>query len=162
MAGRINRRTKQQQEVAAQRRPKVYALRIAGVKFDDIARQMGISPGQACLDFHEALAEWRAQHEQEAEDARATQATRLEALITAHWAKALQGDVAATKQVRACIETLGDFYGLKAPVKQEVTGADGGPITISAVSAAREAVLSRLTLLAERERPQLPASGTDG
>jgi hypothetical protein len=64
--------------------------------------------------------------------------------------------------VMTCIDRRCKLLGLDAPVKQEVTGADGGPITISAVSAAREAVLSRLTLLAERERPQLPASGTDG
>jgi hypothetical protein len=64
--------------------------------------------------------------------------------------------------VLTCIDRRCKLLGLDAPVRQEVTGADGGPITISAVSTAREAVLSRLTLLAERERPQLPASGTDG
>ncbi len=162
MGQRLTRLQKQQQADAAQRRPKVYALRLAGARFADIARQLGISPGQACLDYHEAIAEWRDQHEHEADEARALQAGRLEALIMAVWPQAMKGDTAAVKEVRATVESMADLYGWKAPVKQEVSGADGGPIIISAVSAAREAVLSRLTLLAERDRPALPPSGTDG
>jgi hypothetical protein len=162
MGRRLTRLQKQQQDDAAQRRPKVYALRLAGARFADIARQLGISTQQANIDFHEALAEWRELHEQEADAARALHAGRLEALITAQWQQAMRGDVAAAKEVRACIETLGDFYGLKAPVKQEVSGPDGGPITISAVTQARDELTRRLTVLTERERPALPPSGTDG
>lgn len=73
-----------------------------------------------------------------------------------------EGNATFLAGVMTCIDRRCKLLGLDAPVKQEVSGPDGGPITISAVTQARDELTRRLTILTERERPLLPPSGTDG
>lgn len=57
---------------------------------------------------------------------------RLEQLLDAVWDPALEGDLSAHEQARKIIADQRKMLGIDRPVRQEVSGPDGGPMLISA------------------------------
>lgn len=61
-----------------------------------------------------------------------TTLARLEQLLGAVWDPAMSGDVYAHEQARKIIADQRKMLGIDRPVRQEVSGPEGGPMLISA------------------------------
>ena len=79
---------------------------------------------------------------------------RLNRILTASWTQAIQGDSTAINTVLRIMERQSKLWGLDAPTKTEVTGADGGAVQVQAVTEEERqaAALSVLSFRADREQ----------
>lgn len=136
--------SKAKQAQVADRRAKAIAMYLAGADWQAIADALGYaSRGAAHTDVTRALhANLQVEAEQVAEF-RNVETLRLNRLQAAFWPKALKGDPKAAEVVLKCIAGRSKLNGVDAPVRTEVTGADGGPLAFQRVDAAElEALIS--------------------
>ncbi|MFA5379909.1 MAG: hypothetical protein WC455_29385, partial [Dehalococcoidia bacterium] len=129
-------------EAAAERRPQALQLRIAGASYRAIGKQLGTSGVQAFRDVEYELKLLAEESKEEAERVRQLETERLDALLLALWPRAKGGriqngageyeviapDQGAVDRILRIMERRSKLMGLDAPVKQELTGKDGGPI----------------------------------
>jgi AraC-like DNA-binding protein len=95
---------------AAETRRAALQLRKAGASFTEIALQLGYSSkGSASNAVHREL---RAVPREAAADLLALELARLDDLLAAHWAGALAGDTAATRQILAVMDRRARYLGL--------------------------------------------------
>lgn len=105
----------------------VLELRRAGATYDECARAVGYAtPQGAYLAYHRAIK--RTLNQAGAEEARQTEADRLDRLQRAVWPKALNGEIPAINTVLKLMERRARLLGLDSPMKlqAEVTSYEGG------------------------------------
>ena len=124
-----------------ERRTKVLALRTAGMSYRAIADRLRGKDGvaekynfaTAYDDVKAMLDEANANHREQAEDIRALEMERLDAMHMALWADAARGNHGAIDRVLRVMERRAKLLGLDAPTKAQLAGVDGGDITIKVV-----------------------------
>ena len=116
---------------AAERTQKAVALRKAGRTYDQIRKALGISKGAAVKAVQRGLAEMREETSKDAKDLQAMEAARLDEAQAAIWTKVLQGDLAAVDRFTRLSQRRAALLGLDAPQRAEVTGKDGGALSVS-------------------------------
>lgn len=101
-------------------------LRRAGLTYREIAERVGYSSDAvACRAVQGLLKRTSAES---VEELRATENDRLDRLQIAVWADAMLGNERAVLSVLRILERRAKLNGLDAPVRQELTGANGGAI----------------------------------
>lgn len=104
---------------------KAIQLRKAGLTYQAIGDQLGVSVSQAHKYVAAALSQYAITTGEAAEEYKTLQSARLEGLITALEPKASAGNLGAIKEYRSTIETLGKLHGLFAPTKIAPVSPDG-------------------------------------
>ncbi|QLJ06727.1 sigma-70 family RNA polymerase sigma factor (plasmid) [Streptomyces sp. NEAU-sy36] len=120
--------SKAKQALVAKRRSEMLIMKIQGRTAAQIAEHYGISPATARSDLARAIKKARELEVEDAELYRYVQGARLEHLLRGVWAEAVDGDIKAGEQARKYIADLTDLFGLKVPVRTEISGPDGGAI----------------------------------
>lgn len=105
----------------AERTKKALQLRLAGAAYRDIAKVVGVSHGTVHDDVQRAL---RDIPKREADDLRAVEVERLDALQKAVWDDAMDGDLQAVDRAVRIIDRRAKMLGLDAPQQVEVSGQD--------------------------------------
>jgi hypothetical protein len=111
-------------ERVAQRQEKAMSLRLAGGSFRAIAAALGITHMQAHRDVVRALKESLRLRDGAADELRALELKRLDALLVACWPKASSGDCEAVRAAVRIAERRSKLLGLDAEVSSrlELTG----------------------------------------
>lgn len=120
--------SKAKQALVAKRRSQMLIMKVQGRTAAQIAEHFGISPATARSDLARAVKKARALEVQDAELYRYIQGARLETLLRGVWTDAADGDLKAGEQARKYIADLTELFGLKVPVRTEISGPDGGAI----------------------------------
>lgn len=106
---------------------KAMELRMEGLPFTEIARQVGYNSQQAA---HDAVKRALLRTEREPADRlRELELARLDVLWQAQFMIAQVGDVQALSACLRIMERRAKLIGLDAPERKEVTGKDGEPLT---------------------------------
>lgn len=113
------------------RQEKALDLRRSGLSFERIGAKIGISTSRAHSLVMAGLADARAQITGAADELRAEEVARLDAMLHALWTRAKKGEAAAIDRVLKIGERRQKLLGLEAPVRIETTGRDGKPIEVS-------------------------------
>jgi hypothetical protein len=104
-------------------------LRKAGATYEQIAAQLGYSSRQSAC---RAVARLLKAHTVEAvDDLRTLEDGRLDDMLRAIYGAAVGGDLATIDRILRIAERRAKLWGLDAPAKQEITGADGAPLSIT-------------------------------
>lgn len=104
-------------------------LRRAGASYDQIAKQLGFAQKSgAHHSVMRALKAALAARDETATEMRELEAQRLNAYLLGIYQKAIHGDPKAIEVALKLSERMAALYGLDAPKRSEITGADGGPI----------------------------------
>lgn len=146
--------SKAQMAAIAQRRREVLIMKIQGRTAAEIAEHFGMSPATARSDLSRAVKKAHALEVQDAGLYRYIQGARLEALLRAIWPDASDGDLRAGEQARKYIADLTDLFGLKIPVRTEISGPDGGNIPFGGSDLAE---LQALITISDQENAPIPA-----
>lgn len=110
-------------------------LRRAGLGYTAIAARLGLGKSQAHRLVVAALDEARAQVCANADDLRAEEVSRLDAMLTGLWPAARKGAVSAVDRVLRIQERRAKLLGLDAPERKRLEGPNGGPIQSVSMSA---------------------------
>ncbi len=110
------------------------ALRRAGASFREIASQLGCSSTSAFRAVSRVLDRTMVELGESAAVLRAMELERLDALLAAVWPAAVAGDLPSVAMALRVAERRARLLGLDAPVRQELTGADGGPLSFVQVA----------------------------
>lgn len=138
---------------AVEREQRLLELRLAGHTWQQISDALKYGgAGHALNAYRRTIA--RAVGPQVAE-LRNQQWERLEAIHQAWWGR--RGDSVGAATLMRVYERGAKLWGLDAPVKTELTGADGGPVEVSNVG---ELLLERLSRLSQL--PIVVDSGESG
>ena len=108
------------------RAAKALELRMEGMKFDDIANELGYNSKQAAFDA--VSRELKAITREPAEEVLRIDLERLDRMWGIHYLNAQAGDATALSSCMRIMERRARLLGLDAPSKNEVTGKDGSPI----------------------------------
>jgi len=114
---------------AAERRRRAVALRIAGATYEQIGRELGITPQAAWKHVTLALADMRRKTAEDADILRAIELARLDAAQASIWTRVVQGDNQAIDRFLRISKRRGEITGMDAPVKQDIT-TDGKAIIL--------------------------------
>ena len=117
---------------AVERARQALELRIAGATFDQIASQLGYANRSGAYLAVKAALNRIPAHE--VEEYRRLNIERLNRMRLANNPNIKSGDTAAMRVEISIQEREAKYLGLDAPVKQEITGPDGGPIQLAAVT----------------------------
>ncbi len=102
---------------AAERRQRAFALRLAGLTFEQIGVELGVSR-QACHGLiARELARLNTQTENDAGVLRQMEISRLDFLVRVTWVKAESGDLAAVDRLLKISERRSRLQGLDAPAR---------------------------------------------
>lgn len=107
------------------RAAKALELRMEGMKFDDIATELGYNSKQAAFDA--VTRELRAITREPAEEVLRLDLERLDRMWGVHYLNAQAGDAIALSACMRIMERRAKLLGLDVN-KTEVTGKDGAPI----------------------------------
>ena len=124
---------------AADRQAQALDLRRAGASVRDIGRALGVDHTTAKKYLDKAMADLQAAQNEKAEATRAVELDRLDRLHMAAWPLATGKDTDADTRFKAIdrlvriADRRAKLLGLDAPVKQELTGKDGGEIVTRVV-----------------------------
>lgn len=151
--------SKAKQAAVAQRRREMLIMKIQGRTAIEIAEHYGMSPHTARSDLSRAIKKAKELEVHEAETYRFIQGARLEQLLRGVWNEAADGDLKAGEQARRYIADLTDLFGLKVPVRTEISGPDGGALLFGGRD---EAELAALIGIAGQEHAEIPAVAHDG
>lgn len=152
--------SKAKRALVSKRRSEMLIMKIQGRTAAQIAEHFGISPATARSDLSRAIQKARELEVQDAELYRFVQGSRLEQLLRAVWpaATATEVDLKAGEQARKYIADLTELFGLKVPVRTEISGPDGGAIPFSSGEAAE---IMALIDISDQEHAQIPAIDPD-
>jgi hypothetical protein len=112
---------------SAERAKKALALRRAGLSYEAIGRELGISKPSAFKMIARAI---DAIPREEAELVRALELSRLDALLRGLWERAVKGSDTAVASVLRVMDRRAKLLGLDAPTRRELSGPDGGPLEV--------------------------------
>lgn len=151
--------SKAKQALVATRRSQMLLMKVQGRTAAQIAEHFGISPATARSDLARACKKARDIEVQDAELYRYIQGARLESLLRAVMPLAIdEGDLKANEQARKLITDITDLFGLKVPVRTEISGPDGGAIPFSGSEAAE---VMALIDISDRDNAEIPALDPD-
>jgi hypothetical protein len=150
--------SKAKQADVATRRREMLIMKIQGCSAQEIAEHFDMSPGTARKDLSRAIKKAHDLEVQEAGLYRFIQGARLESLLRAVMPLAEDGDLKAGEQARRYIADLTDLFGLKVPVRTEISGPDGGAIPFSSGEAAE---ILALIDISDRDNAEIPAIDPD-
>lgn len=150
--GRKKRSPKQasQDLLIEQRREKVAKLRTAAWSIRDIAAHLKVSIGTVHSDIAAVFERTMDKADGAIERARAVSLERLDVATKGIWPEVESGDVDAIDRLVKVEARRSKLLGLDAPTKQELTGANGGPID---VSVAKASLAEKLNALSKRLNP---------
>jgi hypothetical protein len=169
--------SKLKQDETTVRRTKLLALRRQGVRYDDerILALGYASSAAARKDLNRALTRHRDEEASEVSVYRQQENERLDALLEAAWPQATErqpilnkeGDVVAHAVDMRAVDTVlrlmdrrAKLNGLDMPVKNELTGADGGPLALSTADPDKLAALIAATSRLDSDAPANTATST--
>jgi hypothetical protein len=162
MAGRGGTLGKSSPEYAEMvaREARAVELRAAGLTLEHIADRLGFAgPSGAFKAIARGI---RRVPAQEVESLRQVQGLALDLLQSSIMAKALdpnaRGQLLAVDRVLAIVAERSKLFGLYAPAKQEVTGADAGPVRFTIEVPPGRSVETARRLLAEEEKANAMAA----
>lgn len=118
-------KTTSQRITAAGRRSRAVQLRIEGLTFAEIGKELRISGPRAYQLVREALSLLTEHTVERADRLRTLEAMRLDELHAAFWDKAIAGDYRAADRVIRIMERRAKLFGLDAPTKYAPTSPDG-------------------------------------
>ena len=133
----------------AERRTQYVNLRKAGYTHEHIAAQFGVTRQAVCQGIQKAL---QAQQAESVGDLRALENERLDDLLRAIYQTAVQGDHGAIDRILRIMERRAKLWGLDAPVRQELSGPEGGPVAFEEVSLSDDERAERIAALFDRAR----------
>jgi hypothetical protein len=144
---------------AAEARRKVLDLRVMGVTFETIGRQLGMSKQAAHKHYRRAMAETQERTLGLATEAAELTRRRLDALVSAHWAR--KGDPRSAEVIIRTEALRMKLEGTEAPTRLEHTGADGKPMEFrdGITDDERAARIAALLDRVGQRRAGLPAQG---
>ncbi|MGW2384418.1 sigma factor-like helix-turn-helix DNA-binding protein [Streptomyces sp. NPDC001658] len=158
--------SKAKSALVAQRRSEMLIMKIQGRSAQEIADHFGMSPSTARRDLNRAVTKARELEVQDAELYRYVQGARLETLLRAVMplaigsslegdqpTEAIEVDLKANEQARKIIADITELFGLKIPVRTEISGPDGGAIPFSSGEAAE---IMALIDISDQDNAQLP------
>lgn len=146
--------SKAKSALVAQRRSEMLIMKVQGRSAAQIAEHFGMSPSTARRDLNRAVNKARELEVQDAELYRYIQGARLESLLRAVMPLAIEdGDLKANEQARRLIADLTDLFGVKVPVRTEISGPDGGAIPFSSGEAAE---IMALIDISDQENAPVP------
>jgi hypothetical protein len=96
-------------------------LRAGGMRYQDIATELGVNLKTANRYVREGLDRFLAEEIRSSDVARRLHVERLRALLAAQWPKAMTGDVNASATCLKIIEREARLLGLDAPARIDVT-----------------------------------------
>ena len=111
---------------AKMRAAKALELRMEGMKFDDIAAELGYNSRQAAFDA--VSRELKALTREPAEEVLRLDLERLDRMWGIHFLNAQAGDAVALSSCMRIMERRARLLGLDAPAKSEISGANGEPM----------------------------------
>jgi hypothetical protein len=114
----------------SQRREEALSLRLMGLTFEQIAQKLGIKRQSAYALVKKAIETRSAENWERIEEMRQEEVERLRSMLGIAVSAAVKGDLGGVREVRAISDQLAKLQGLYAPVRQELTGKDGGAIEI--------------------------------
>jgi DNA-binding CsgD family transcriptional regulator len=150
--------SKARQAEVARRRREMLIMKIQGRTAIEIAEHFDMSPATARSDLSRAIKKARDLEVQEAELYRFIQGARLENLLRLVMPEAEAGDLRAGEQARRYIADITELFGLKVPVRTEISGPDGGAIPFSSGEAAE---VMALIDISDRDNAEIPAIDDD-
>jgi hypothetical protein len=156
--------SKAKQAIVAQRRREMLIMKIQGRTALEIAEHFDMSPDTARSDLSRAIKKAKELEVHEAEMYRFIQGSRLEELLRAVWPAATGAnaealvDLKASEQARKIVADISDLFGLKVPVRTEISGPDGGAIPFSSGEAAE---IMALIDISDQEHAEIPAIDPD-
>ncbi|MFD9004406.1 sigma factor-like helix-turn-helix DNA-binding protein [Streptomyces sp. NPDC059582] len=145
----------------AQRRSEMLVMKIQGRSAAQIAEHYGISPSTCRSDLSRAIKKAHALEVQEAQLYRYLQGARLEELLRAVMPAAtdpVEADLKANEQARKLIADITELFGLKVPVRTEISGPDGGAIPFSSGEAAE---IMALIDISDQDKAEIPTLDPD-
>lgn len=161
----------------AERRAKLINFRLRGVRFDDpqIIELGYANSGSARKDLIRAFEAHRDEEKAAVSVYRQQENERLDALLEAAWPRATEPspvfdkegevidhvlDMRAVDTVLRLMDRRAKLNGLDMPVKAELSGADGGPLTISSADPDKLAALIASTSRLDTANPANTATST--
>lgn len=131
----------------AERYRDVVRHRMAGLTFDDIARQLGYADRSGAKHAYDAaLKRWAVES---VEQQRIIQSERLDDLWRRTFRAIAEGDLAQVDRALRIEKRRAELWGLDAPKQHEVTGPGGSALRTDV----GDLLLARLTELRERQGP---------
>lgn len=124
----IGKRAARLQIEMNERREKALSLRRAGLSTREIAAQLGTSHQTIHTDLKAMLAASVRENIESANELRALELERLDKMLISLSAKLREGDLKAMDRAIRIGEQRAKLLGLYMPIKQEITGGDGGPL----------------------------------
>jgi hypothetical protein len=114
--------SEEQQHKTRERRKQCVQLALAGVDWQTIADRLEYaSPGAAHTDWTRARQASKAELDETVEELRSKEISRIDRLMQAVWAKAIQGEVKAVDAAHRLIITRCKILGLEAPTQLQLT-----------------------------------------
>ncbi|MCX4911815.1 sigma factor-like helix-turn-helix DNA-binding protein [Streptomyces sp. NBC_00878] len=153
--------SKAKSAVVAQRRREMLVMKIQGRTAAQIADHFDISPSTARSDLSRAIKKAHALEIQDAQLYRYLQGARLEELLRSVMPAAtaeVDPDLKANEQARKLIADITELFGLKVPVRTEISGPDGGAIPFSSGEAAE---IMALIDISDRDNAEIPVIDPD-
>ena len=107
----------------------VWVLRLAGMSFEDIAKNVGYADKSGAKRAFDAASErWVVES---VEQQRQIQSDRLDRLLFPAFQRVVDGDLNLIETCLRIEKRRAELWGLDAPKRAEVTGADGAAIEIN-------------------------------
>jgi hypothetical protein len=120
-------------------------LRIGGMEYRKIAATLGVALSQAHRLVSEAMAAVAELNRGKAEELREIEAAKLDAIERDMRPRSERGDTNAAAVLVRVVAQRAKLYGLEAAQKHEISGPDGGPISIDGARAVVAERLAKLT-----------------
>lgn len=118
------KKSPQPDQAAVERRSRVAAMRLAGVKSErQIARAVGCSQATVNRDLKKLVEEWRERAAEDIAAAKGQDLDRIDALMIRVWEQAMRGDISAVREAQNLIKLRISILGTAAPTK--IAGPDG-------------------------------------
>lgn len=125
------KKSPQPEQAAIERRARVAAMRLAGVKSErQIAKAVGCSQQTVNRDLKKLVEEWKERAAEDIAAAKGQDLDRIDALLIRVWDQAMRGDLGAVKEAQNLIKLRMNILGHAAPTK--LAGADGtSPVQVA-------------------------------
>jgi hypothetical protein len=104
-------------------------FRVAGVTFEKIGRQLGITKQAAHKHYRRAMAEAQERTDELSDQVAELTRRRLDALISAHWVS--RADPRSAEVIIRAEALRMKLEGTEAPARLEHSGKDGKPIEVA-------------------------------
>ena len=125
----------------------VWVLRLAGMSFEDIAKNVGYADKSGAKRAFDAASErWVVES---VEQQRQIQSERLDRLLFPAFQRVVDGDLAMIDPCLRIEKRRAELWGLDAPKRAEVTGANGEAIEINFA----DQILAKVEAIEKQQQP---------